>query len=66
MMDLQVLNSEILDSPVLLSLASHIDIPQASQTVRLFGDAAGRTKRLERHAETGVTGGALPQCAEAF
>ena len=31
MMDLQVLNSEILESPVLLSLASHIAIPQAPQ-----------------------------------
>jgi len=31
-MDLQVLNSEILESPVLLSLASHIDIPQAPQS----------------------------------
>ncbi len=32
MMDVQVLNSEILESPVLLSLASHIDIPQAPQS----------------------------------
>jgi len=50
MMDLQVLNSEILESPVLLSLAPHIDIPQAPQTVRPLELLQEEPKRIERHA----------------